>query len=73
MMTVDWEEKISTIKKLESSFFSYVGKKLTQKQLAEQIKISNRTISKSEHGYGCPDISLLPSLSTLLDVNIESI
>jgi transcriptional regulator with XRE-family HTH domain len=48
-------------------------KGLTQKQLAEQMNISDRTISKWERGYGCPDISLLPSLSTLLGVNIEYI
>ncbi|MFD1739199.1 helix-turn-helix domain-containing protein [Bacillus salitolerans] len=48
-------------------------KGLTQKQLAEQMNISDRTISKWERGYGCPDITLLPSLSTLLGVNIEYI
>lgn len=48
-------------------------KRLTQKQLADQMNISDRTISKWERGYGCPDVSLLPSLSTLLGVNIENI
>jgi DNA-binding XRE family transcriptional regulator len=48
-------------------------KGLTQKQLADQMNISDRTISKWERGYGCPDISLLPHLSTLLGVNIEQI
>jgi len=48
-------------------------KGLTQKQLADQMNISDRTISKWERGYGCPDVTLLPSLSTLLGVNIESI
>ena len=48
-------------------------KQLTQKQLADQMNISDRTISKWERGYGCPDVSLLPSLSTLLGVNIENI
>ncbi|WP_339288153.1 helix-turn-helix transcriptional regulator [Ureibacillus sp. FSL K6-0786] len=48
-------------------------KGLTQKQLAEQMNISDRTVSKWERGHGCPDISLLPSLSTLLGVNIENI
>ncbi|MEH7356966.1 helix-turn-helix transcriptional regulator [Neobacillus drentensis] len=48
-------------------------KGLTQKQLADQMNISDRTISKWERGYGCPDITLLPSLSTLLGVNIEYI
>ncbi|WP_286228333.1 helix-turn-helix domain-containing protein [Neobacillus mesonae] len=48
-------------------------KGMTQKQLADQMNISDRTISKWERGYGCPDITLLPSLSTLLGVNIEYI
>ena len=48
-------------------------KGLTQKQLADQMNISDRTISKWERGYGCPDVTLLPSLSTLLGVNIENI
>ncbi len=48
-------------------------KGLTQKQLADQMNISDRTVSKWERGYGCPDISLLPKLSSLLGVNIESI
>lgn len=48
-------------------------KGLTQKQLADQMNISDRTISKWECGYGCPDVTLLPRLSTLLGVNIENI
>lgn len=30
---------------------------MTQKQLAEQLYLSDRTISKWERGAGCPDIS----------------
>lgn len=48
-------------------------KGFTQKQLADQMNISDRTISKWERGYGCPDVTLLSSLSTLLGVNIENI
>ena len=48
-------------------------KRLTQKQLADQMNISDRTISKWERGYGCTDVTLLTSLSTLLGVNIENI
>nr|WP_106779359.1 helix-turn-helix domain-containing protein [Lysinibacillus timonensis] len=48
-------------------------KGLTQKQLADQMNISDRTISKWERGIGCPDVSLLPNLSKLLGVNIENI
>lgn len=46
---------------------------LTQKQLAETMNISDKTISKWERGLGCPDVSLLPELSALLKVDIEKI
>lgn len=48
-------------------------KGLTQKELAEAMHLSDRTISKWERGAGCPDVSLLPELSALLGVNIEKI
>ena len=39
---------------------------LTQKQLAEQLHISDRTISKWERGAGFPDVSLLEPLADAL-------
>ncbi len=48
-------------------------KGLTQKQLANAINISDKTISKWERGLGCPDISLLSELSQVLEINIEQI
>jgi DNA-binding XRE family transcriptional regulator len=48
-------------------------KGLTQKQLADTMNISDRTISKWERGMGCPDVSLLHELSKVLGVNIEKI
>ncbi|WP_235973569.1 helix-turn-helix domain-containing protein [Peribacillus faecalis] len=48
-------------------------KGFTQKELADLMHISDRTISKWERGQGCPDVSLLPDLSSLLGVNIEEI
>ncbi|QIB68767.1 helix-turn-helix domain-containing protein [Aminipila butyrica] len=48
-------------------------KGLTQKQLADKMNISDKTISKWERGMGCPDVSLLQELSQLLEVNIEKI
>ncbi|RNF38818.1 helix-turn-helix domain-containing protein [Planococcus salinus] len=48
-------------------------KRVTQKQLADQLNISDRTVSKWERGYGCPDVALLPGLSAVLGVNIENI
>ena len=46
-------------------------KGLTQKQLADFMNISDKTISKWERGLGCPDVSLLHELSSVLNVNIE--
>ena len=48
-------------------------KGFTQKELADLMHLSDRTISKWERGQGCPDVSLLPDLSSLLGVNIEEI
>lgn len=48
-------------------------KRFTQKKLAEQMNLSDRTISKWERGLGCPDVSLLPELSKILEVDIGSI
>ena len=48
-------------------------KGLTQKQLAERLNLSDRTVSKWERGLGCPDISLLGALSDLLGVHMEKL
>ena len=36
---------------------------LTQRQVAERLHLSDRTVSKWERGQGCPDVGLLPALS----------
>ena len=48
-------------------------KQLTQLQLAERMNISDKNVSKWERGLGCPDISLLPDLSKILEVNLEEL
>lgn len=48
-------------------------KGLTQLQLANRLNISNKTVSKWERGFGCPDVSLLPELSKYLGVEITSL
>jgi transcriptional regulator with XRE-family HTH domain/desulfoferrodoxin (superoxide reductase-like protein) len=48
-------------------------KGMTQKDVADLMNISDKTISKWERGLGCPDVSLLPELSQILGVNIEEI
>ncbi|MEW9124582.1 MAG: helix-turn-helix domain-containing protein [Thermotaleaceae bacterium] len=45
-------------------------KNLTQKNIADALGIQNKTVSKWECGLGCPDLSLWPELSAILDVDI---
>lgn len=46
---------------------------LTQMQLAAQLQVSNRTVSKWENGDGFPDISLLPGLAAALDITVDEL
>ncbi|MCI1965769.1 MAG: helix-turn-helix domain-containing protein [Oscillospiraceae bacterium] len=46
---------------------------LTQQQLADLMNISDKAVSKWERGLGCPDLSLLPELSRIFDVNLEEL
>ncbi|MDU4862942.1 MAG: helix-turn-helix domain-containing protein [Terrisporobacter othiniensis] len=48
-------------------------KSMTQKQVADLLNISDKTVSKWERGLGCPDISILTDLSKIFDINIEKI
>ena len=48
-------------------------KNMTQKQVAELMNISDKTISKWERGLGCPDVSLLLGLSNIFGVSIQGI
>lgn len=48
-------------------------KALTQKQLAEKLCISDKTISKWETGKGLPDISLLGDLARALGVSLTEL
>lgn len=57
-------ELISTLRK---------AKGLTQKQVADQLKIVPKTVSKWETGHGFPDVSTLSSLSQLLGVSEKTI
>lgn len=42
---------------------------LTQKQLADRLHLSDRTVSKWERGAACPDVSLLGALARELGVD----
>ncbi len=54
------------------SFLSQMRKKksLTQKQLADVLFVSDKTISRWECGLGFPDIRTLQALSDVLDVSL---
>lgn len=45
-------------------------KGLTQKELAEQLHVTDKAVSKWERGNSFPDISLLEPLSEILEVSI---
>ncbi|WP_434310711.1 helix-turn-helix domain-containing protein [Hominifimenecus sp. rT4P-3] len=48
-------------------------KQMTQRELAQLLHVSDKTISKWERGIGCPDISLLPELSEALEVDMTKL
>lgn len=54
-------------------FFLRKEKGLTQKQLANLMNISDKTVSKWERGGGCPELSLLSELAEILDVNLNAL
>lgn len=50
-----------------------IKNKLTQKQLAEQINVSDKAVSKWETGKGCPDISLFTELAEVFQIDLQAI
>ena len=46
---------------------------LTQAALAEALDVSDKAVSEWERGIACPDISLFPKLSILLDTDIDDL
>ncbi len=48
-------------------------KNMTQLALAEQLGVSDKAVSKWERGMGCPDISLLNDLASLLSSSVEAL
>lgn len=57
----------NTIKELR------LKKSYTQKQLAEKLNISEKTVSKWETNRGLPDISLIEPLAKALDVSVAEL
>ena len=48
-------------------------KGLTQKQLASEIGVSDKAVSKWENGRGMPDTSLIPDLCRVLGINLNEL
>lgn len=46
-------------------------KDLTQQELADELKLTDKAVSKWERGLSCPDISLLVPLSEILGVSVN--
>lgn len=47
--------------------------KMTQKQLADKIDISDKAISKWECGSGNPNVSLIIKLSDILGIDVREL
>ncbi len=50
-----------------------IKKKLTQKQLAEKVGVSVKTISHWENGYSAPNISGITKLKKSLGVSYDEL
>lgn len=57
----------SLIKKLRTE------QNMTQLDLAQKLDVTDRAVSKWERGEGCPDITLVSKLSSLLGVSTRSL
>lgn len=49
------------------------NKNMTQRQLADKLMISDKTISKWECGNGLPDVSLMLPLCEILEINVNEL
>ncbi|MGL4607510.1 MAG: helix-turn-helix domain-containing protein [Eubacteriaceae bacterium] len=49
------------------------SKKMTQKQLAEKLNLTDKAVSKWERGLGYPDITILPKLAEVLEVTTNEL
>ena len=62
----------------QTNIGSYIARKrreknLTQEQLAEQLSVSNKTISKWENGKCMPDYSVIESLCQALSITLSEL
>lgn len=57
-------EIISTLRKEKS---------MTQKELADQLDITDKAVSKWERDVACPDIQTIPKLAEILEISVEEL
>lgn len=48
-------------------------KGMTQKNLAEQMNVTDKAVSKWERDLACPDINSVPKLAEVLGVSVEEL
>lgn len=48
-------------------------KSMTQKDLADQLNVTDKAVSKWERGICCPDIGTIPELAELLGISSEEL
>lgn len=48
-------------------------KGMTQREVAQRLRVSEQAVSKWERALGCPDVSLLRELAVLLNVDVRSL
>ncbi len=62
-------------KKTMGSFLAALrkAKGMTQQEVADQLNVSNKTISKWERDEGCPEIMMLPLIADLYSVTVDEI
>lgn len=46
---------------------------MTQNRLAQRLGVSGQAVSKWERGLGCPELSLLPGLARIFQVDLEGL
>ncbi len=49
------------------------AKNLTQLELAEQLNITDKAVSKWERDISCPDINTFPKLAEILGVSVDEL
>ena len=48
-------------------------KGMTQKDLADQLNITDKAVSKWERNLACPDTALIPKLAEILGISIDEL